>query len=150
MALDDDIRVLSGVGLFSELNAEQLRLLAFGAESVRFAAGRELYAQDATADCAYVIVSGTVKLSRDDEPDAIPGRFGPGAILGELSLIAETRRLSNAVAETDVVVLRLNRNLFRRILEEYPDTAMDLHRRISEDLGDLLARIQRLGPRFGA
>jgi hypothetical protein len=31
MALDDDIRILSDVGLFEGFTQEQLRLLAFGA-----------------------------------------------------------------------------------------------------------------------
>ena len=65
MALDDDIRILSGVGLFAELTQEQLRLLAFGAETMRFAAGREIYRENATADCAYVIARGEVVLYRE-------------------------------------------------------------------------------------
>lgn len=146
MALDHDIRVLSGVGLFSELSAEQLRLLAFGAESVRLSAGQQIYAQDAPADCAFVVVSGTIALERDD--DARPTRLGPGTLLGELALIADTTRPSNAVAVTDVVLLRLSRTLFRRILEEYPDTAVELHRRLTEDLRVFLERIERLAPRF--
>ena len=149
MALDDDIRVLSGVGLFSELTAEQLRLLAFGAESTRFAAGQPIYVQDAPADCAYIVVSGAVSLHREEDgKTSAPVRMGPGSIMGEMALIAETTRPSHAVAETDTVLLRLNRSMFRRILEEYPDTAIELHRRMSEDLRAFLERIERLAPRF--
>lgn len=149
MALDDDIRILSAVGLFSELTGEQLRLLAFGAETQRFAAGREIYREGAVADSAYIVVRGTVVLAT-----AAHGmleevaRFGPGAILGEMALIAESSRLTFALAETDIEVLRLSRTLFRRILEEYPDVAVKLHRRISSDLETMIRRIERLGPRF--
>ena len=34
MALDDDIRILSGVRLFEGFTREQLRLMAFGAETI--------------------------------------------------------------------------------------------------------------------
>ena len=149
MALDDDIRVLSGVGLFSELTAEQLRLLAFGAESTRFAAGQPIYAQGTQADCAYIVVSGAVELHRDEDAQgAPPVRMGPGSVMGELALIAQTTRPSHALARTDTVLLRLNRSLFRRILEEYPDTAAMLHRRISDELGSMIEQIGRLAPRF--
>ena len=149
MALDDDIRILSGVGLFAELTQEQLRLLAFGAETMRFAAGREIYRENATADCAYVIARGEVVLYRDHDGEAmLLARLGEGAILGELALIAQARRLSYAAAATDVEAIRLNRTLFRRILEEYPEVADQLRQRISADLQDLIAKIEGLASRF--
>ncbi|TKT82923.1 cyclic nucleotide-binding domain-containing protein [Aquamicrobium sp. LC103] len=151
MALDDDIRILSGVGLFADLTAEQLRLLAFGAETMRFSVGREIYAEDAPADCAYVVASGQVVLYREiNGGQTVLARLGPGAILGELALITETKRLTSAAAEADVEVVRLNRTLFRRILEEYPELAAHLHSRITAELQDLLERIERVGPRFSS
>ncbi|MBX9453953.1 MAG: cyclic nucleotide-binding domain-containing protein [Mesorhizobium sp.] len=149
MALDDDIRILSGVSLFSGLSAEQLRLLAFGAEAVRFQAGREIYRETAPADCAYIVISGKVVLYRDHNGESVAvSRLGPGAILGELALIADSSRLTYAAAETDVEMIRLNRSLFRRILEEYPEAAADLHRRMLEDLQEFLKKIERLGVKF--
>jgi CRP-like cAMP-binding protein len=149
LALEDDIRTLSGVGLFSELNDEQLRLLAFGAESARFPAGREIYREGASADCAFVVVRGTVVLYREHNGEAIAvSRLSEGAIIGELALIAETTRLTWAAAETDVELIRLSRSLFRRILEEYPEAAAALHRKMSEDLHAFLKRIERVAPRF--
>lgn len=150
MALDDDIRILSGVGLFSELTDEQLRLLAFGAEQVRFAAGREIFREGAAADCAYVVVSGRVVLYRDAGGEAVAlSRLGEGSILGELALIAPGKRLAYAAAETDVLAIRLSRTLFHRILEEYPDVAARLHARMMRDLQDFLKKIESVAPRFG-
>lgn len=149
LALDDDIRILSGVGLFGDLTSEQLRLLAFGAEQVRLSAGREIYRENATADCAFVVVSGKVVLYREQNGESVAvSRVGPGTLLGEMALIAETRRLTYAAAETDVELIRLNRTLFRRILEEYPEAAAELHRRMLEELETLLSSIQRLAPKF--
>lgn len=150
MALDDDIRILSGVGLFSELTDEQLRLLAFGAEQVRFPAGREIFREGAAADCAYVVVSGRVVLYRDAGGEAVAlSRLGDGAILGELALIAPTKRLTYAATETDVLAIRLSRTLFHRILEEYPEVAARLHARMMHDLQEFLQRIESVAPRFG-
>jgi CRP-like cAMP-binding protein len=149
MALDDDVRILSGVGLFQGFTPEQLRLLAFGAETTSLSAERKLYREDDEADSAYVVVSGGIQLYREADGRRVPvGQAGPGAILGELALIADTRRLTSASAATDSVVLRLNRRMFRRILEEYPDIAVTLHRLIADDLQAMIRRIEDLAPRF--
>lgn len=150
MALDDDIRILAGVALFEGFPQEQLRLLAFGAETLHVAAGRLIYTEGDSADSAFVVVDGTVKLVHDHGNDAaVLKMLGPGAMLGELALIADIARPTGAIAESDVELLRLNRKLFRRVLEEYPDTAALLHDRIAEDLQALVAEISRIAERFG-
>jgi CRP-like cAMP-binding protein len=149
MALDDDIRILSAVGLFEGFTQEQLRLLAFGAETTSLPAGRKLYREDDEADSAYVVVSGSITFYREMDGDHVSiDMAGPGAILGELALIADTKRLTSASAASDSQVLRLNRRMFRRILEEYPDAAVLLHERITAELQAFLQKIESLGPRF--
>ena len=149
MALDDDIRTLSGVELFEGFADEHLRLLAFGAETTALPAERKLYREDDEADSAYVVVSGRIALYREIGGERIVvGVAGPGAILGELALIADTKRLTSASAAVDSEVLRLNRKMFRRILEEYPDIAVRLHQRIAEQLQAMVEQIEKLAPRF--
>ncbi|TIO08044.1 cyclic nucleotide-binding domain-containing protein [Mesorhizobium sp.] len=149
MALDDDIRILSTVRLFEGFTQEQLRLLAFGAETTKLQADHKLYREDDEADCAYIVVSGRIVLYREQDGDRVPiGTAGPGTMLSELALIADTNRLTSASAAIDSEVLRLSRKMFRRILEEYPDIAVHLHQRISEDFQAMIRRIEKLAPRF--
>ena len=138
MSLDDDIRILSGVGLFEGFTQEQLRLLAFGAETMRLPAGRELYREgDAGRSAPMSWSRGNISLFREHDGERVViSTVGPGALLGELALISDTTRLTSACAATDAEVLRLNRKMFRRILEEYPDVAIALHRRIVERPAD--------------
>ena len=107
------------------------------------AKNRTDHAEGAPADCAFVISSGEVALYRQtgDRREVI-STHGPGTILGEFALIAETERLTGAVAQTEVKVIRLSRSMFRRILEEFPETAIDLRRQIAADLQSMLARMQ--------
>ncbi|WP_274423322.1 cyclic nucleotide-binding domain-containing protein [Chelativorans sp. YIM 93263] len=150
MALDDDIRVLAAVKLFRGFTREQLRLMAFGAETITLAAGRKLYAEGAVADCAFVIASGTVALYRQDgDKRTTLSTHGPGTILGELALIAESERPTSASAQTEMTVIRLSRTMFRRILEEFPETAVELHRRITADLESMLERMRAAAERSG-
>ncbi len=149
MSLEQDIQVLGNVELFGNLSNDQLRLLAFGAESVRLRAGRDVYRQNAPADCAFVVVAGSISLWQDqDGRRETVASVGQGALLGEFALITSGKRLTGAVADTDCELLRLNRKLFRRMLEEYPETAVKLHGRISENLSAMLQRIASLGHVF--
>jgi CRP-like cAMP-binding protein len=149
MALEDDIRVLSQVRLFEPLGKEQLRLLAFGAETIKLPKGRELYKEGRRADCAFVVAEGAIELFRlKDSTRQVVQTAGPGTMLGEIALIAETDRPTGAAAAEDSVVIRLNRNLFKRILEEYPEVAARLHDSIADALRDMIAKLTRLEGRF--
>ena len=59
-----------------------------------------------------------------------------GGTLDEMALIVHSRRKAGAYAEEDSEVIRLNRSLFRRILEEYPEVAAALRDRIAAEFTD--------------
>ena len=71
MALDDHIRILSGVRLFTGFTQDQLRLLAFGAEAMTLPAGKKLYREDDDADSAYIVVRGKIRLFRENEGEPV-------------------------------------------------------------------------------
>ena len=97
MALDDDVRILSGVRLFQGFTPDQLRLLAFGAETLHLSAGRDLYHEGASADTAFVVVAGGIRLYRERGGERVDMDVArPGTLLGELALIAPTRWLTSA------------------------------------------------------
>jgi len=51
---------------------------------------------------------------------------GPGSLLGEMALLAETRRPATATAREDATVMRIPRAMFLKMLESYPDAAQRL------------------------
>ncbi|WP_343312977.1 cyclic nucleotide-binding domain-containing protein [Brucella sp. BE17] len=149
MALDDDIQILGEVDLFGSLSPEQLRLLAFGAERLVLRSGRELFSEGQSADCAYIVVSGTITLFREvEDARATVRTVGSGTILGEMALIAQANRLTSAVADVETEVIRISRSIFRRILEEYPEVAASLHNHISKSLVRLIGEIEKVAPRL--
>ncbi|MEM9574913.1 MAG: cyclic nucleotide-binding domain-containing protein [Pseudomonadota bacterium] len=149
MTLDDDIRIIASAKLFDALKPEQLRLLAFGAERLRFNAGRTIYRDGDRADCGFVIASGQINLFKSiDGEDQVIKTVEQGYILGEMALLTETQRLTGAIADTDSEVIRINRALFSRMLSEYPETAAEIHAELSNRLKDFVAEIARLHHRF--
>ena len=150
MALLDDMALLSQVELLRSLGEEKLRLIAFGAERRRFEAGQVLFREDSPADGAFVIAKGTVALSQKtrDGGDRPLAQVGTGTLLGELALISPITRSMTAIAEDDVEVMRINRPLFHRMLEEYPEIADTVRERITDNLTRLTRELGEIAPRF--
>ncbi|MCJ8239806.1 cyclic nucleotide-binding domain-containing protein [Peteryoungia algae] len=150
MALSDDIELLAALPLFSGLDNDQLRLIAFGAEHRQVAAGQALFREKAPAECAYVIARGEIELyviGRDGKPH-LETRVGPGVMLSELALVTMVERKYTAVAAADVDVIRITRALFHRLLEEYPQMARQVEGRIKQSLASLIEGAGALAPRF--
>ncbi len=151
MSLNDDIALLSLVPLFADIDDDKLRLIAFGAERRRLNRGQQLFREGAPADCAFAIASGTVTLTRnlvDGSVEAVD-TVGRGTLLSELAMISFVERKFTATAEEDSEVIRINRPLFRRMLEEYPEVAVVVEARIKNNLQTMISAMQRLAPKFG-
>ena len=56
---------------------------------------------------------------------------GPGALLGELALLADTIRPITATAAEPSTVVRISRSLFLKMLEGFPEAARRLRDTIS-------------------
>lgn len=151
MALNDDIALLSIVPLFCDISEDKLRLIAFGAERRKLQAGQMLFREGSPADCAFVVAAGRFELSRTGKGgQSVPLGFAErGTLLGELAMVTSVNRSMTAIAPDTAEVIRINRPLFRRMLEEYPDIAGIIRQRIDENLAALNADLGRISGRFG-
>ena len=151
MSLTDDIALLSLVPLFADIDDDKLRLIAFGAERRRLNRGQQLFREGAPADCAFAVASGSFSLTRGlvDGSVEVVDTVGRGTLLSELAMISFVERKFTATAEEDSEVIRINRPLFRRMLEEYPEVAVVVEGRIKANLQAMINAMQRLAPKFG-
>ncbi|MDK1375872.1 cyclic nucleotide-binding domain-containing protein [Sinorhizobium sp. 6-70] len=150
MALNDDIALLSNVALFADISEDKLRLIAFGAERRRVLKGHELFREGAPADCAFAVAAGSFTLSKADGEGRQQhvATVERGALLSELALISMVERKFTATADDDSEVIRINRPLFRRMLEEYPEVTALVEARIRENLQAMIRRAEALAGRF--
>ena len=134
MSLEDDINLLRNVEMFSNFEDEHLRLIAFGSQKMSFAKGYELYHEGQATDGGYVIISGSIELlSYKDEQSKTLGVFKAGSLLGEMALISMNKRVGTAVLCEECELMKIPRTVMHRVLNEYPDLAVGLQRRISAD-----------------
>ena len=148
MSLESDIKLLGTVSMLSDFTEDKLRLLAFSAESRDFRDGQRLYSAGDRADCAHVISSGEVALFPPGEADQASEVVGCGALLGGLSLIVDGERTMTAVARGRVETILIRRPLFRRMLDEFPEIAAGLHRRLSANVRDTTSRLMTVRDRL--
>ena len=120
MTLDDDVGRLARTRPFNLLPREAVQLIAFSCEKRRLKAGDTLFLAGESADSGYFIHSGAILLLTDGREEKGERRLGPGALIGESALYAETARRAAARAAEDAVVISIPRETFRRVLVEFP------------------------------
>lgn len=102
---------------------EEQILYEFGAEKLFFSKGEQIFKDGQRALCYFQIVSGEVKMNNfnDDGKEFIQGIFLTGQSFGEPPLFADVKYPANAEALTDTEVLRLDKELFLKLLERHPE-----------------------------
>lgn len=144
MALDDDIAVLASAPLFTLLDRDALRLVAFASEARSLREGDVLFRKGDRSDGGYVVSSGSLAL--DASEDGSPAAFiaGPGSLIGQAALFARITRPATATAREPSTVIRVTPSLMRRVLEEFPDAAAAIQDTMAEELDRLTRGLERV------
>ena len=130
MSIEDDIAFIERVPTLRMLGRTALRILAIGAESRYVHQGEVLFNAGDPTDCGYVIQEGSFRLESNSRSvgEVVAG---PGTLLGELALLAQTKRPATATAREPSTVIRISRSLFLKMLEGYPEAAVVLREQIA-------------------
>lgn len=149
MSLARDIDILRRVPLLSQFSEDQLRLLAFSAESMQVPKGGTVFNEGERADGGIVLTIGKVQLETGMGRDArLRGTYDPGTLFGENALLAEGKRPARAVALEDCQLIRIRRALFSRMLQEFPETARKLYLEKSNQFTTTVAALAQVGRRL--
>jgi len=143
MSLESDVRRMAATRPFSLLPREALQLLAFSCERRSLKAEETLFKAGEAADGAFLVLSGEIALVAGGKER----RVSRGALIGETALAAEVLRGADARATADATLLRVPRDVFRRVLSEFPDAAAKVHASASARTRDLIGRLETLRAR---
>lgn len=84
-----------------------------------FYPGRTVFNEGETGDCAYIIESGMVEITKTEgHRELLLGTLGQGAIFGEMSLIDNSPRMASARALEQTVVIMIQGDAFRKKIKE--------------------------------
>lgn len=147
MSLEQEVELIRRFPIFSKLAPAKQKLLCFSSERLTYSAGQELFAAGAVGDACYVIIEGTIEISV-----ALPNGKGPhviavmgsNEIIGEIAIFGHVPRTATATATTRLEVLRISADLFRSVIRENPDAAIELIRILAARLANTTAHLSML------
>lgn len=122
MSVRADAETLRNIPIFAECDTVPLQVLAFAAERQNFAAGESLLTLGEVGSAAYLILSGKaeIRAGKGGQCEVI-GQAEPGAFLGEVAMIAKAPYSVSVVAVSPLVAAKIDRKLFLKVADEYPE-----------------------------
>ncbi|MEM1415208.1 MAG: cyclic nucleotide-binding domain-containing protein [Myxococcota bacterium] len=120
---------------------EAIADLARDVSERRWAPGEVIFRPGERPDGLFFVVYGAV-LGTSEGFDL---RFGPGDVVGSLGTVAGADRWYEARTETEVVALRLERDMLIDVLEDHHDLAVAMLRALAKSLLDSMAEASRQG-----
>jgi CRP-like cAMP-binding protein len=128
MGVDDEIGKIARNPTLAALEPEALRLIAFAAETKSYRAGDILFRRDEIANGGVVVLTGSVAVDPSGLGAATARIVRPPALIGETALLLQTRRPATAIAREPTNVMLISRQLFLRVLGEFPGSAEKLRK----------------------
>lgn len=151
MQYGDAISMLRDIPLFCKLDTTKLKLLAFSSTYLSFEEGEDLFLQDDPADCAYLIEEGTVDIVVGPPGEQVKvGSLGRHELFGEMAIILNESRTATVRAAEPLKVLKIDGDIFLRMITENAGTALSVMRSLSERLASITTRYRELERGLGA
>ncbi len=90
---------------------------------IRFDAGEKIFYEGDAGDCLFVVASGRVHVITYgdflEDVEAV-------GVFGELALVDRGPRAASALAMTDTALFKIDRDHFKRLVQQNPDFALDV------------------------
>jgi CRP/FNR family transcriptional regulator, cyclic AMP receptor protein len=125
---------LRNVSLFQGCSTKELEKIAKASDEITMSAGTLIVDQGQTGREAFIVVEGEVEVKRNGRRVA---SLGPGAIVGELSLLDHGPRTATATCETDCTLLVIDSRRFTGVLDAVPAISHKLLATLATRIRDL-------------
>ncbi|MGH7185654.1 MAG: cyclic nucleotide-binding domain-containing protein [Pseudomonadota bacterium] len=143
MTIDEEVDLLRKIPLFAKVDTAKLKLLAFASERAVFAPDETLFNQGDPGDAAYIIIAGEAEV-------LIKGPLGPIAVatvgkndfVGEIAILCEVPRTATIRAKTALTTLRITKDLFLRMLMDFPAIGIEVMRVLAQRLDHTTERLR--------
>lgn len=132
MSLREEVDLLQRIPLFANVEASKLKLLAFTSERIAFEAGHVVFNQGDAGDAAYIIIEGEAEVLVNGPTGPIQvAVLGRNEIVGEIAILCDVPRTATIKARQRLVCLRISKELFLRLINEFPQIAVAVVRELA-------------------
>ena len=137
MSINQEVELLRNIPLFAKIEPSKLKLLAFTSERLTYQPDQVLCRHGDMGDAAYIIIEGeaAVRIAAASG-DIEVARLGAGDVVGEIAILCDVPRTATVSAVDRVTTLKITKELFFRLINEFPQIAIEIMR-------ELAARLER-------
>jgi CRP/FNR family cyclic AMP-dependent transcriptional regulator len=133
--LKEEVDVLRNIPLFAKLEPAKLKLLAFTSQRLAFEPGQVLFNQGDAGDAAYIVLEGQAEVCINTPQGSVRvAEIGPNAIIGEVAILCDVPRTATVTAQSRLVTLRIDKEVFFRLVTEFPQIAVEIMRELARRL----------------
>jgi CRP-like cAMP-binding protein len=135
MSIHEEVDLLRRIPLFGQIEPAKLKLIAFTSERVAFDAGTTLFHQGDAANAAYIIVEGKAEVVVEGAGGPVTvAVLGANDFFGEIAILCDVPRTATIRAQSRLVTLRISKDLFLRLIKEFPTMAVSIMRVLAHRL----------------
>jgi len=138
MLLQDEVKLLQKLDLFSDTDPGRIKILAFASDRCRFAPGDILFNEGDASNGALVIMSGTVEVERAGGGASYrkSASEDSAAIVGQSSMMSDKPRSATVTAVTEVEALKINRDCFIKLMASCSRCSAGIMRSLGRQMDD--------------
>ena len=135
MSLNEEVELLRNIPMFAKLEPSKLKLLAFTSERMIYEGGQNFFSQGDMGDAAYLIIEGEADVLVDTPSGELNvATLGRNDFVGEIAILCDVPRTATVRAKTRTVTLRISKDLFFRLVAEFPEMSVEIMRELASRL----------------
>jgi CRP-like cAMP-binding protein len=152
MSLKEEVDLLQRIPFFANVEASKLKLLAFTSQRIAYEPGGIVCRQGDMGDAAYIIIEGDAEILVDTPTgQVLVATLGKNDVVGEIAILCDVPRTATVRAKNRLTTLRISKDLFLRMITEFPTMAVAMMRELAnrlehtnQRLRDAVAEVNRL------
>ena len=145
MSLQQEVELLRKIPMFTNIEPAKLKLLAFTSERLSYADGEVLFRQGEQGDAAFLIITGEADVTIETEKGPLTvATVGNHDFVGEIAILCDVPRTATVTARSDLQVLRIEKDLFFRLIGEFPVIAKEVMRELAYRLAHSNAQLREM------
>ena len=143
MSLNEEVEILKGVPLFAKIEPARIKLLAFTGERLTFNPGQDVCRQGEPGDAMYVILGGVADVLIDTPAGLIRvAQLKKNGFFGETAILCDAPRNATIKASESLLTLKINKDMFYRLVSEFPTMAIEIMRELAHRVDDTNQKLQ--------
>ncbi len=141
MSIEQEVEVLRRIPLFANVDPAKLKLMCFASERITYKGGQSLFEQGDIGDAAFIIVDGSADVIVTRDAPIVVAQVGKDDIVGEIAILVDIPRTATVTATSELTVLKLTKDLFFRMITDFPEMGVEIMRVLAQRLEHTTAQL---------